>query len=335
MFSKFKNNIVFLPAKSQFKIKYLRYGEVFIKVLYNMSDEIVNNSYSKKYIYSDISNSEKIVGSITVLFDDNLYASRYDRSTYVEGEILTKSHPMYVENVSNVFFETDNEFIHIFHYPNEYVTIMKKDKNEFLSIVSNEQDATAQLLFAIKKLISRYNYCNNVYSLHCAAVRKNGKILLFLGGSYSGKTTLFLNLIFNGYEPINDDVAYWKFENGKVFVSGLPSCYNIRKRPDDLIMSNGYLIHHTNFDVDNYYSDNVFDFYEVNNIYISEFGYDKTEIVENVKIDRKRILRACAIHTDLYPTNDFLNAFNGLLSCEFKKLNMSSDYNEVMRCIID
>ena len=334
LFSKFKDNIIFLPTKSQFKIKYLSYGSVFLKVSYNISDNFIYNSYSKEFVYSEISNSERIIGNITIIFDDNLYACRYDKSTYVEGEVLTKSHPMYMENVSNVFFETDNEFIHIFHYPNEYITIMKKDKNEFLAIVSNEQDAIAQLLFAIKKLISRYNYYNNIFSLHCAAVKKNGQTLLFLGGSYSGQTTLFLNLICNGYEPINDDVVYWKFENGKILVSGIPSCFNIRKHPDNLIMSDGYWIHHDNLEFNNVYSDNVFEYSEVHTIYVPEFGYDKTEIVEKLKVDRKRILRACAIHSDVFPTNDFLIAFNGLLSCKFKKINMSSDYNEVMQCII-
>lgn len=335
IFSKFKNNIVFLPVKSQLKVKYLDYGNVILKVSYNLEERFIFDAYSRQFVCSERKKSKELIGSIAIIADENLYACRYDRSKYIEGEALTKQHPMYNENASNVFFETDEEIVHVFHYPNEYITVIKKNKNEFLAVVSNELDGKTQLVSAIKKLVSRYNYYNNIYSLHCAAVKKDEQAVLFLGGSYCGKTTLFLNLICNGYEPVNDDVVYWKFENGKVLVSGMPSGLNIRKQPNDLIMSDGFCTRLKNRGFHNIYTADVFEYLTIHTIYVPEFGFDKSEVIDEVKIDSRRILRACATHSNVCPTNDFLKAFNALLSCEFKKIKMSRDYNDVIRCIID
>lgn len=240
---------------------------------------------------------------------------------------------MYIENVTNTFFETDEHIVHIYHYPNEYVNLMKKTTDDFLAIVSNEIDASMQLIYGIKKIISYFNFGRGIYSLHCSAVKKDGKALIFLAGSYSGKTTLFLNLIHNGYEPINDDIVLWKYHDNKVYIKGIPILFNKRKDINGVTMSERYLHAEREGDIQNVYSDNVFQETVVDTIFMPEHGHTDSTITNCEHIDLKKILRACSVHTDLVANEMFALSVNGLLECSYKKLRMSNDYNAVLNCI--
>ena len=54
LLSKYKDNIVFLPFKSELKLLYLRYEDKYIRLLYNTADEVVYMSYSKAFVYRTI-----------------------------------------------------------------------------------------------------------------------------------------------------------------------------------------------------------------------------------------------------------------------------------------
>ena len=116
LLSKYKDKIVFLPFKSELKSLYLRYEDKYIRLLYNTADEVVYRSYSKAFVYRAIDTPPNIIGSITIILDRHLFSERYDKKSYIEGEILTKEHPMYIENVTNTFFETNEYIVHLYHF---------------------------------------------------------------------------------------------------------------------------------------------------------------------------------------------------------------------------
>ena len=335
LLSKYKDNIVFLPFKSELKLLYLRYEDKYIRLLYNTADEAVYMSYSKAFVYRTIDTPKNIIGSITIILDRHLFGERYDKKSYIEGEILAKEHPMYIENVTNTFFETNEYIIHLYHYPNEYINIIKKTNEEFLAIVGDEIDASTQLIYGIKKIISYFNSCRNIYSLHCSAVKKDGKAFVFLAGSYSGKTTLFLNLIHNGYEPINDDIAFWEYHDNNIYIKGIPILFSKRKDKNGLIMSDGYLRAERDENQKDIYSNNVFCESIVDTVFIPEYGHVSSAIADFKSINIKKLLRACSIHSDLVADERFVQSINGLLTCSFRKLEMSNDYNDIIRCIME
>lgn len=192
-----------------------------------------------------------------------------------------------------------------------------------------------KLIYGIKKIISYFNSCRNIYSLHCSAVKKDGKAFVFLAGSYSGKTTLFLNLIHNGYEPINDDIAFWEYHDNNIYIKGIPILFSKRKDKNGLIMSDGYLRAERDENQKDIYSNNVFCESIVDTVFIPEYGHVSSAIADFKSINIKKLLRACSIHSDLVADERFVQSINGLLTCSFRKLEMSNDYNDIIKCIIE
>lgn len=146
---------------------------------------------------------------------------------------------------------------------------------------------------------------------------------------------MFLNLIHNGYEPINDDIAFWEYHDNNIYIKGIPILYSKRKDKNGLIMSDGYLRAERDENQTNIYSNNVFGENVVDTVFIPEYGHVSSSIADFESIDIKKLLRACSIHSDLVADERFVQSINGLLTCSFKKLGMSNDYNDIIRCIME
>lgn len=144
---------------------------------------------------------------------------------------------MYTEGAANSFFKIGDLEIHVFHYPHEIVNINNKRSHEFRSFVGTDEDIIRELLYGMKKILSRYNHSKGVFSIYGAALAKTKRGYLFLSGSRVGKSTLFVSLILLGFVPINDDIVFWSRNNHEqVIISGCATLLLLRKNTFDSIV---------------------------------------------------------------------------------------------------
>ena len=258
--------------------------------------------------------------------------------TYDDNHPTSKTHPMYIEGVTNTFFEYGEKITHIFHYPNESINIFDKNQEEYFSLVSNTKDAIKFSVNGIKMIAGSINLKRKIYSMHSSAVSFQGKGYVFLGGSHSGKTSIYINLLCKGFLPINDDVVFWRVKDEAIVLSSLPTVFNLRnqksseiKMTDDYIQLKNMAKEYSVFSKNNYIT-NV----ELDAVFVPEFGYEETVVSKiSPKDVLKKIARACTSHSFLEVTDDFHKNFNQLLQCEFYSLKMSNDYNDVCSHIIE
>lgn len=143
---KFNEYIIFTPLKAELKTIYLKYEDKYIEVNYNCNESIFYKAYNKKYILNNITSNLEKIGDIQIIIDNDLFPYRYKSNEYTEGKFIKKNHPMYLEGRRNNFYETDDLLIFIYHYPNEYINVIKKNSTKFMSIVNNNNDALQQLV---------------------------------------------------------------------------------------------------------------------------------------------------------------------------------------------
>ena len=68
------------------------------------------------------------------------------------------------------------------------------------------------------------------YLLHSSGVSKNGRGILFVGSSGSGKTTTCLNLVLNGWQLISNDVVMLQERDGEILALPMPDKITIRPK---------------------------------------------------------------------------------------------------------
>jgi len=71
---------------------------------------------------------------------------------------------------------------------------------------------------------------NSLYSLHSAALSRNGTGYLFSGDSGSGKTTSTLGLVVNGFKYASDDVVLLEEVKGEVHAHSLTKTFNLDRK---------------------------------------------------------------------------------------------------------
>ena len=68
------------------------------------------------------------------------------------------------------------------------------------------------------------------YLLHASGASRNGRGILFVGSSFSGKTTTCLNLVLNGWQLISNDVVMVQERNGEIMAMPMPDKITIRPK---------------------------------------------------------------------------------------------------------
>lgn len=317
--------VVFLPNAISLEKVYLKYDNKYIEFSSNLLDYL-DEVYFNDYILQR--NEGEILGTIVLLIDTNIFPRRYDYENYDDCVFTPKTHPMYIKDVYNEVINTSNIKIHKSHYPNESLHIHNFSDNSFTSVVSNRIDAIKYSKFAIKQVLSTYLSQNNIYTLHASAVSKGNRGYVFMSGSHQGKSTLYSNLICNGFEPINDDIVFWGEREDHIELHRCPIVTQIRDtRPNNLTMSKNYATQHEtifNEKISNIILDSVF--------WISK-GWEKTSINSAVPEHFfKKTLRSCSTHKAISLNDNYLIAFKKLMSLPYYELRMSSDYNEICEC---
>jgi hypothetical protein len=138
----------------------------------------------------------------------------------------------------------------------EYRVIVqrKRDKNHILirngEVVYETPDRT-DLLLALQDwfLDDFIKSTNNHYLLHSAVLVKNGKAIILPAGSRSGKSTLSVALVKNGFKYISDEVAAVDVDTLRV--KGFPRAIAIRKKTLSLFPSLEPEIKHLCYQISN------------------------------------------------------------------------------------
>lgn len=335
MFEKYKDYVIFTSLKNELSVSYFMYNGNYIAIYTNRPDKL-GFAFEPRFLYGNCE-TDKIIGQLVVFFDQNLFEKRYDFNSYNDGDFILKSHPMYIEGVSNSFFELCNYEVHIYHYPHEIVNINNKKSLDFFSFVGMDEDIVRELLYGIKKIISRYNHSKGIFSIHGAALRSNKKGYLFLSGSRAGKSTLFVNLIFDGFAPINDDIVFWaKNNNNEIIINGCATLPQLRENTFKKVVPVQTLRKYTidNHDLRNEilskYTEEYSEDSVLQAIFVPEFGYDKSSVneISNADIFRTE-LRACMVHGNYEVDECFLDSIKRLNSLPTFKFCMSNNYDEV------
>ncbi len=318
------NYVIFLPRQFSLSTVYLRFQNVFIRFASN-DISYLQKVYSSDDITLRLENESEAVASITVIIDENIFPRKYDYESYDDSVFTTKDHPMYMDNVYNEVIESEGIKVYKYHYPNQSLHIFNSVDNSVVSVVSNVKDAIKYLKFAIKQTLSEYLIKKSIYPIHGAAVSIQGRGFLFVSGSHTGKTTLYKNLICNGFLPINDDIVFWKCEGDRISMTGCPILP--QERPynrKDFIMSESYQKGSGDIcrKVDRWsVLDSVF-FLSLGGMRTSVNSIQKSGYI-------RRYLRACSIHHPIPVCESFLESFKKLVNVSAFHLELSKDYNEV------
>lgn len=108
--------------------------------------------------------------------------------------------------------------------------IRKSDKHSFVYQYHKKDDTTAYTSYQLsiwqfQSMLSDILYqllsVNEGFGLHCSAVSIDGKAVIFLGKSGSGKSTI-VQLLKKSYIPLSDDVAIIRKIDGKFYFFQTP-----------------------------------------------------------------------------------------------------------------
>lgn len=314
--------------KYQIVLKKVRF--LFIAKDMGFLKDIIFESDKKYECINHKIDNEKNTLTIIVVKDKDLFPKRYDYGLYDENGFVTKDHPMYIKGVNNEIIDCDRIRIYKYHYPNESLHIMNCRDLSFTSIVSKDDDIIRFSKMGMKQLLCRNFIDYNTYSMHGMAVKKGDSAFVFLGGSHKGKSTLFVNLVCNGFAPVNDDIVFFKVIKNDIYVFSLPIKPQIRKGNDMLTMASGYLNNGKILSDPNVFLD-VEDDVKLSAIFELSFSENSTtSIMPAFENHTKKILRACISHYPVKPDEKFLDSLNALLNIPYYHMGISSDYNEVL-----
>lgn len=117
----------------------------------------------------------------------------------------------------------------------------------------SEMNNGHSLLYIAGPLIEKRRQENNSLTCHAACLSKNGEAILLLGAKGSGKTTMTLSLLMNGYSLISNDICVIDYNNyHQLFALGGSKFINLRKSviKRNLPELNNLFEGHSEFDYD-------------------------------------------------------------------------------------
>lgn len=128
--------------------------------------------------------------------------------------------------------KTDEEFkdYNVYYSDDEKKEFYYEGNNAFINYPLNEMNSGHSLLYIAGPLIEKRRQENNSLTCHAACLSKNGEAILLLGPKGSGKTTMTLNLLMNGYSLVSNDICVIDYNNPhQLYALGGSKFINLRK----------------------------------------------------------------------------------------------------------
>ena len=323
--------VIMLPQARKLHDLYINtiWGDVRI------TSNVENAAYaiaSSRSISDHPKNMQNIVGNITIILEENAMVVQ----NITDVKFLRKDDSRYIPGVENtVYYSADNKTeFYIYQYPFKGF-VMNDIENSSGAVVSSTLGSLNNLSrFLFKKIMIRKYISNGYNSLHASAVEKDGYSYIFLAGGRAGKTTMFMNLILNGFNPINDDVVFVKRDSDSITCHGITMLPSVRKEsleylPPFIDSTTNY---HRGFEGEYYCdlpyqtSNNKLDMHKLKAIFIPKYGYDNL-VVEKAsdEVAKKYIIKSMNTHQELFPDNESLIIVNCLLSLPIFTIKTTAD----------
>lgn len=316
---------------------YLKHSLGYIEIKCN-KPELVQYICFRECIYYDIPKDSIITGKVFVYIDNYLFEKRLKRCDYNPEQFTPKTSPMYINNITNQVFDVSNAEVFITHYPFPEVSVFQKDNVGFYSIVHDTYDCVTALRTGIKKCLAQHFYKNGFFSLHATAIQFEGKCDIFIASTRCGKSTLYANLVSNGFRHVSDDIVFVKYSNGYLYTVSVPILPSIRETSVEFISHNTQIESTTLLNED----DTQIKILRINNLPFPGYDLIKVRSVSKlvlgsgfedslIKPDsdlKKTLLKSLTWHLKLSPSKELFAIVNTLLSVEWHLLVLSDNPDE-------
>ncbi|PWL98730.1 MAG: hypothetical protein DBY04_03530 [Clostridiales bacterium] len=195
-----------------------------IGVMSNLEIDL-SNYFQPRYILDD---NEGLEGYIVAIQDSKLFSdlgiSRFPEA----GGFILKDSVGFSNDMGNKLYQIYNRQIIVNHIPFRSIIDFSLDNNSETVICPDKPTLQYLIPSAIRNVV---NVCANkqgYMGIHCAAVEKNGCVYLIVGRGRSGKSTLYINLLEKGMNPLNDDLVFVLPEGEDIIVKSVPLFAKIR-----------------------------------------------------------------------------------------------------------
>lgn len=327
--------VIMLPQQERLYQRYIEFEFGTISVNSNLS-EIFNTIYSPHDVKLN-NGGYDIVGDIMVIYEPNLFNASVICTT---DKFIKKDKEKYEKGIYNKLYRCENLMSNIEYYPFYNATLVTSS-NSYFSIAPEKDVVQLSSKKLLKMAMSKVFDKNGYYALHCSCVKKGSDSYLFISGGRAGKTTIYMNLLLDGYEAVNDDIVYLTLEDKRILVKGIYTYPSIREESLKFIpklkkdslkdcyrgFENEYYINVYNCDD----FDNNKKSIELKAVFIPEIGHKETKIYRvDPKRYYKRILRAFMAHRKIDNVDEsFASIFFALTKMyPFYKIELATDMQE-------
>lgn len=327
-----------IPSRAALLTSYIRTGSgnICIKTSEYLRME---NVIDKRYIADTLPAGGNIIANILIIIDEKLFSDLGINRFPSNGQYIKKDAIGYDDSLKNYYMDEENWQILVNHVPYRSIIFLDKVNNDIKLVCQNIETANYLLKSTIKTVYSLYCKKRGYFVLHSSAVSVNGDVYAFVGRGRSGKTTLYMNLLNEGFNAVNDDMILLKVCGDYIKVKAVPLFPNIRKESLQYIKAAEKL----NL-IDDYKS--LEDEVTVNiSPFIPDNENKKDNILKGIIIPRinseknsiekvdtgdvyKIIFKEMSSQQELSATPELLELYNILKKMQLYKMNISSDVEE-------
>lgn len=200
----------------------------FGKVGVISNSEINLEAFIPSRYITDNNDNNEVVGNIIAIQDSKLFSdlgiSRFPES----GGFISKESVGFSNEMKNSLYQIYNRQIIVNHIPFRSVIEFSLDDN-IETVICPDSPTLHYLIPSALRNVA--NVCANrcgYLGIHCAAVEKNGSVYLIVGRGRSGKSTLYVNLLEKGLNPMNDDLVFLFSEGDDIIVKSIPLFAKLR-----------------------------------------------------------------------------------------------------------
>lgn len=283
----------------------------------------------------------KIIAIVAEKLFSDIGISRYPRS----GGYILKDSIGYCEEMENRYYQVNNHQIIVNHIPFRGIIDFSLDNNIETIICPDAPTLNYLIPSAIRNVVSICANQASYLALHCAAVEKDGDVVLIVGRGRSGKSTLYINLLECGMNPLNDDLVFVKADIDGISVKAIPLYSKLRlsslpyiktKIPFPSYDESTTIEHEVYVDCESRYGRLNSMKGRLKSVVFPQINCEKNQIKKVCFSDvKKTLFREIITQQTTVPDSNFIALYNNFIDVPFYKIEISSDVEQASQLLID